>query len=97
MVHRVTWNPHALRSLDRLEDFLREKSPRAGTRAVLTIIGAARTLADFPHAGRLADDLHPDERELLVAFGTSGYVIAYRLRENWVEILDVRHQREAGY
>jgi plasmid stabilization system protein ParE len=45
-------------------------------------------------AGRLRDI-----RELVISSGRSGYVALYRLRNGLasVEILTLRHQREAGY
>jgi hypothetical protein len=41
----------------------------------------------------------PELRELLIAFGNSGYVALYRheLADNAVYILAFRHQKEAGY
>jgi plasmid stabilization system protein ParE len=97
VAHRVTWNPKALQNLDRLESFLAEKSPRAAAEAIVTIMAATDVLIDFPFAGRRADDLPDDRRELLVAFGRSGYVVAYQVRTAWIEILDVRHMLEAGF
>jgi plasmid stabilization system protein ParE len=40
-----------------------------------------------------------DIRELVISSGRTGYVALYRLRNGvaTVEILTIRHQREAGY
>jgi plasmid stabilization system protein ParE len=40
-----------------------------------------------------------DIRELVISSGRTGYVALYRLRNGVasVEILTIRHQREAGY
>ena len=48
--------------------------------------------------GRPLDDL-PELRELVIAFGESGYVALYRhvLETDTVYILAFRHQKEAGY
>ncbi|SCM75730.1 Plasmid stabilisation system family protein (fragment) [uncultured Pleomorphomonas sp.] len=48
--------------------------------------------------GRPLPDL-PDLRELVIAFGESGYVVLYRHEpaDDAVYILAFRHQREAGY
>jgi plasmid stabilization system protein ParE len=46
--------------------------------------------------GRI-DYEQPDERELLIAFGDSGYVARYRLEGSTVLVLAIRHAREAGY
>ena len=91
----VIWSPKALRDLDRLEAFLWEKSPKAADRAIQSIVGATRLLREFPNAGRPAEDLDPEQRELPVPFSNSGYVVSYRYVEgDVVEILDVRHMRE---
>ena len=47
--------------------------------------------------GRPLEDL-PDFRELVIAFGESGYVALYRheLEADTVYILAFRHQKEAG-
>ena len=51
-----------------------------------------------PDIGRPLDDL-PELRELIIAFGDSGYVALYRheLETNAVYVLAFRHQKEAGY
>jgi plasmid stabilization system protein ParE len=97
MAFEVIWNARSLRDLDRLEAFLWDKNPRAAGQAIVAIVAATRTLAEFPQAGRTADDLDLEHRELLVAFGRSGYVIFYRVADDYVEVLAVRHQFEAGY
>ncbi len=48
-------------------------------------------------AGRPADDLEPDHRELLIPFGGSGYAVFYEVQGEEVLILALKHQREAGY
>lgn len=44
-------------------------------------------------------DIDPELRELIIAFGDSGYVALYRHDEqsDLVYILAFRHQKEAGY
>nr|WP_301925845.1 type II toxin-antitoxin system RelE/ParE family toxin [Xanthomonas fragariae] len=39
----------------------------------------------------------PEFRDWLIDFGDSGYVARYRINENMVTILAVRHQKEAGF
>lgn len=55
------------------------------------------TLGAHPRLGRVVDDLPEQFREWLVDFGDSGYVIRYRLDDDAVTILLIRHQKEAGY
>jgi plasmid stabilization system protein ParE len=90
----LTWTTAALGDLDRLEAFLFENSPPAAARAMAAIMLATRTLAEFPEAGTMREDLDPGHRELLVRFSGSGDVVHYQVDGDRVEILDVRHMRE---
>ena len=51
-----------------------------------------------PLIGRPFNDL-PELRELIIPFGSTGYVALYRHepRSNSVYVLAFRHQKEAGY
>jgi plasmid stabilization system protein ParE len=53
-------------------------------------------LAEHPLIGRPVSD---GFRVLVVSFGNGGYVVLYRVlpRLTRVEVLSVRHQREAGF
>jgi hypothetical protein len=52
----------------------------------------------FPFTCRKADPDDPFLRELLVSYGTSGYVALYEIEgDHTVTILAVRHQREDDY
>ena len=95
---RVTVTPGAVSGLERCRRLLAEKNPRAARRAADTIKKAFATLADYPEIGRPYPQ-EPGLRELLVAFGDSGYVALYRhdAAEDAVFILAFRHQKEAGY
>lgn len=94
---RLDWSPRALKDIRRLYGFLWDKSPRTANRAIETIRTAANQLRDFPETGRPAADSTVGHRELIVPFSKGGYVVAYLIRADAVEILDIRHQREAGY
>lgn len=95
---RIQWSRGGIADLSRLHGFLRGKSQRSADRAIVAIRSATSRLRDFPESGRLAEDTQVDHRELIVPFGTGGYVVTYTRRgEDVLEILDVRHQREAGY
>jgi plasmid stabilization system protein ParE len=95
---RVIVTPGAVSGLERCRRFLAEKSPRAACRAAEAIKKVFAMLCDQPEIGRpyLRE---PGLRELLIAFGDSGYVALYRheAAEDAVFILAFRHQREAGY
>ncbi|MDR2077309.1 MAG: type II toxin-antitoxin system RelE/ParE family toxin [Desulfovibrio sp.] len=93
----VLWTDKAAADLERAYLFLKEKSEEAAVAAIKAIREKAVLLEQFPNAGRPADDLDPEHRELLIPFGASGYVLLYRVENAFVYILDVRHQKEAGY
>ena len=86
--------PAALRDLERLSQFLRESDPRAASETIPMILDGLKVLAAYPLIGRPID---ADRRELLIYRGRTGYLAqyAFRLEEDEVVILAVRHQREA--
>lgn len=97
MPYLVEWLEPATAGLERLYSFLAEKNEEAARAAIRAIRDKAILLENFPNAGRPADDLEPEQRELLIPFGVSGYVLLYRVEKNKVYILAVRHQKEVGY
>jgi plasmid stabilization system protein ParE len=64
---------------------------------VRVIRAAIAKLEFFPQAGRVAPDGHPDHRELIVKFSNGGYVALYGIDGGDLVVIDIRHQREAGY
>ncbi|WP_330628260.1 type II toxin-antitoxin system RelE/ParE family toxin [Thioclava sp. FTW29] len=93
---QVRFAPAAIRDLQRLRDFLRPKNPDAARRAGEAIRQGVKILGAHPHLGRMVDDLPEEFREWPIEFGDSGYVARYRIDEDAVTILVIRHQREAG-
>jgi len=94
---RLIWTAQALEGLGKIHRFLAEKDARAAAKALDAIRKGANILRDFPQAGRPAEDLEPEHRELLLPFGASGYAIFYETIDDCVCILAVKHQKEAGY
>jgi plasmid stabilization system protein ParE len=95
---RVRFAPPALLDLERLRDFLRPKNPAAAKRAAVAIVNAIKILELHPQIGRPVEGIDDLAfRELLIDFGDSGYVARYRLAEDSVTVLAVRHQKEAGF
>jgi plasmid stabilization system protein ParE len=88
----------AARGLERCRRFLTEAGPRATARAAEAIERQFELLESAPEMGRPLAEM-PELRELLIAFGDSGYVALYRYlpAENVVFILAFRHQKEAGF
>ena len=97
MSYLVEWLEPATRGLERIYLFLARKDEEVARAAIRAIRERAILLENFPNAGRPADDLEPEQRELLVPFGVSGYVLLYRVEKDVVYILAIRHQREVGY
>ncbi|SCB60798.1 mRNA-degrading endonuclease RelE, toxin component of the RelBE toxin-antitoxin system [Rhizobium aethiopicum] len=84
--------------LDRLADFLIEYDPDLAARALHAIQKALMILEDFPLIARRASPDDPLLRELVVPFGSAGYVILFKvIDETSVIVLAVRHQREEDY
>jgi plasmid stabilization system protein ParE len=92
----VYFSARALADLERLSDLIAEHDPASAGRAAQRIADATRILRDHPLIGR---PVRGDIRELVISSGRIGYVALYRLRNGvtTVEILTIRHQREAGY
>ena len=88
----------AAHGLERCRQFLATKAPDAARRAAQAIERQFILLETTPDIGRPLSDM-PELRELMIAFGESGYVALYRHEavEAVVYILAFRHQKEAGY
>jgi plasmid stabilization system protein ParE len=88
----------AVRGLERCRRFLIAKAPQAAARAAQAIERHFRLLETTPDMGRPFLEL-PELRELVIAFGDSGYVALYRHdpAEDTVYVVAFRHQKEAGY
>jgi len=69
----------------------------AARRAGEAIRQGVKRLGAYPRMGRMVDDLPEQFREWPIDFGDSGYVARYRVDDDVVTILAIRHQREAGY
>ena len=100
---KVRYTDEARQDLVRLFDFLLEHAKTiedfdAAQVAVDTIISAVeRHLARAPFIYRKVGD-NPFLRELIIAFGNSGYVALYEIEDAaTISILAVRHQREDDY
>ncbi len=98
MAYRVRYTQTARDDLLRLYAFLLEADLRVAKRALEAIDKGVDMLKSFPFTCRKADPANPFLRELLVSFGSSGYVALYEIEDNkTVTILAIRHQREVDY
>jgi toxin ParE1/3/4 len=89
---RVVWTRRSLRELAAIGDYLFERNPTAAARIVRSIHG--RTLRLLTHnafMGRRGEI--EGTRELVLA--DLGYIVAYRVRDDHVEVLFVQHGARA--
>ena len=89
----------ARRDLQRLQDFLKTKNTLAAKKVADVLIRAIRMLQSMPEIGRPVPHLPPEFQEVVIEFGSSGYVMLYRYDEytDTLAILKIKHQKEAGY
>ncbi|KQQ73997.1 plasmid stabilization protein [Rhizobium sp. Leaf321] len=98
MTVRLVYTAAFFEDMDRLADFLIERDPDQAIRAITAIKKALAILIDFPLMARRASREDPLVRELVVPFGSSGYLILFKLIDDQtVTILAIRHQREDDY
>ena len=90
----LTFSPTALRDLDRVRAFLRNKNRAAARRALQKILTSLKNLEDNPAMGRQVEDRSDEYRELVIPFGRDGYIAAYRYNTEVLMVLGVWHQRE---
>lgn len=93
----IEWSDRWRRDLNRLHDFLVEKSPNSTLRAVRAILKGERSLGDRPQIGRRLDGLPPEYRELVVKFGRGAYVVFYSFNGSRALILAILHGREVSF
>lgn len=96
---QVVVSESARKDLQRLQNFLKTKNVLAAKKAAEIIIRGIKQLQTSPTIGRPVEHLPLEYHELVIEFGSSGYVMLYRHDEltDRVVILKVRHQKEAGY
>jgi len=97
-VPQVIVTEGAAQGLERCRRSLAVKAPEAARRAGQAIDRQFQLLEKTPDIGRPLPEL-PELRELVIAFGDSGYVALYRHEpvDDAVYVLAFRHQKEAGY
>jgi len=95
--YKVRFTPEAEEDLVRLYDFLLEKDVTVAERALDAIRAAMELLRFSPFSCRKAVPDNPFLRELIIPFGSAGYVALFEIEPGVVNILAVRHQREEDY
>ncbi len=101
---KVTLLPEAVADLRRLEDFAIEREMASDTpdwttpqRALDAIGDGLRLLSWSPYSCRRAELGNGRSREVIVPFGSTGYVVLFEIVNEDVVVGAVRHQREEDY
>lgn len=98
MSFRVRYTRAAKEDLQRLYLFLLERDLEAAHRAREAIAKSLEFLQNFPFTCRKATADNPFLREMIIPFGSGGYVALFEIEDNeTVTILAIRHQREEDY
>lgn len=98
MKYQLRYTDEALEDFDRLYGFLIAYDVNLAERAYQAIQNALLMLEEFPFSCRKAPGDNALIRELLVPFGSSGYIVLFRIdNDKIVTIAAVRHQREDDY
>lgn len=98
MSFRVRFTLEAKSDLERLYGFPAGQDLEAAERALDVIDRAWTILEEFPFSCRKAEDSNPFVREIVIPFGSAGYVALFEIEnQQTVTVLAVRHQREDDY
>jgi plasmid stabilization system protein ParE len=91
----ILFSPAAVEDLERLRTFLDTINPGAAKRALTAIWTVIERLPDLPSLGMATEDA--DIRQIVVRFGSSGYIVRYAVIPETGDILITRlwHGREA--
>lgn len=81
-----------------LYSFLVERDIEAARKALDAIKKGTDFLQDFPFTCRKVTPEYPLLREMIIPFGSRGYVVLFEIEDKTtVTIIAVRHQREEDY
>ena len=84
---RLSWTPEAADDLEKIADYIYERSPTAALDVVRRIYSAPTVLKKFPHLGR--PGRKSGTRELVVS--SLPYIIIYEVSRDTVRLLRVLH------
>lgn len=95
-MRKIVWSDSATDDLVRLRNFIAANNAPAAKEAAQILKKSALLLAVTPDIGKPVIDL-PDYRDLAIRFGAAGYVMRYKVYENGVYIVHLRHYRELKF
>ena len=94
---QVIWTQPAATSLHEIYSYLYPHNPDAANRALLTIKSSVNILLNHPRAGRPTLGSEVEQRELIIPFGSSGYILLYSIQGDDILIHALRHQKQVGF
>jgi plasmid stabilization system protein ParE len=98
VTYQVKLTEDARQDLRRLYSYMLDWDEDAAARALDTITAALAILERFPFSCRKAQGDNSLLRELVIPFGSSGYVALFRIDGgDTVTVAAIRHQREDDY
>jgi toxin ParE1/3/4 len=83
----IRWSIPALKAYQAIYDHIAKDSQNAARKQCRLILNAIDRLDSFHHSGRVG--IVSDTREVVVP--KTPYIVYYRLRENTVMLLSIRH------
>jgi plasmid stabilization system protein ParE len=95
-MREVIWLKSAIDDLTRLRSFLGKHNSNAATRAALEIRKNIEKLIAFPLIGKPVTELE-EYRDLKISFGASGYVMRYRIFQEKIYIVYIKHCLEKTF
>lgn len=87
----IVWSPLAMDRTTEIAEYIARDSPSAAAKWVETLFSKVELLAAAPESGRIVPEVNRVEiRELI----SGNYRIIYRVEQNRISILTVRHGRQ---
>ena len=87
---RVQWSEHARNQIRAIFEYIADDRPEAAEGVLLGFFERVDLLVEFPDQGRLwGDGSRPDTRAIV----HESYRIVYRVGDDLVSILSIRHTR----
>jgi plasmid stabilization system protein ParE len=96
--YTVNFSTAAREDIKRLIRFLSAQDVQAAKSARRAIENSIKLLQEFPFTCRRSTSENPFMRELVISFGSTGYVALFEIGSNaTITIVAVRHQREEDF
>ena len=88
---KIIWSPLALDRIAEISQYISKDSPAAARKWIDTVFNKVETLTNFPEMGRMVPEANRKEiRELLI----KNYRVIYRIKDEQISILTVRHGKQ---